>query len=191
MKRAPIHWSSSRRLLIFLAAFAFSGEACPSTESTLTPLESGTHSNVPVRSFQAVFDQDAFRNLHRHIHSHRLPPPSAPTVDFDRFVVVAAFMGQRSTLGYRIRFGDAVAVEDGTAILSVTESQPPPNTVQGQVITTPYAIAALAHGSYEKIAFVDPYGTVLESVTLLKDERPQTAPQRRRIERKIAGCERR
>ena len=123
-----------------------------------------------------MFDQYAFRKLHRRIHSHRLPPPSAPTVDFDRFMVVAAFMGQRSTLGYRIRFGDVAAIDGGTAILTVTESQPPPDTVQGQVITTPYVIAALAQGSYEKIAFVDPYGTVLERVTLRKDERSPHSP---------------
>jgi len=157
-------------LICFLALALPPAEAADS--SRLVPLESGNHSNAVDRSFQVLFDQPAFNKLHRNVHSGRLPPPASPQVDFDRFVVVAAFMGQRSTLGYRIGFGDAVAFEGGTASLPVTERGPPPGTVQGQAITTPYAIAALARGDYKEVAFVDPNGAVLQRVTVRREECP-------------------
>ena len=141
----------------------------------MTPLESGTLSNVSVRSFQAVFDQDAFRNLYRHIHRHRLPPPSAPTMDFDRFVVVAAFMGRRPSLGYRIRFGDVAAIRNGRASVWVVESEPLPGTAQGQMITTPYALAALARTGCDAIDFVDAEGGVVKQVVVPKPERPSSS----------------
>ena len=134
-------------------------------------MESGSHSNVSARSFQVVVDQDAFRELHRRIHSHRLPPPSAPTLDFSRVVVVAAFMGWRPSLGYRIGFGEAVVVEGGRARVRVVESEPPLGTVRGQVVTTPYALATLACAECDEIDFVDPDGDLIERVAPLKPGR--------------------
>ena len=158
-------WTRIWRSLTWLAAVVLpAAHAVAAASSALVPLESGNHSNAVGRSFQVLFDQQTFNRLHRSVHAHRSPPPDAPQVDFDRFVVVAAFMGQRSTLGYRIGFGDAVAIEDGTASLPVTESRPPPDAVLGQVITTPYAFASLACGGYEEVAFADPDGIVLERV---------------------------
>ena len=165
------------RLLIGLAATVLPVCACLSAELALTPIESGVHSNVSDRSLQVVFDQDAFRELHRRIHAHRLPSPRAPSVDFSRVLAVAAFMGWRPSLGYRIGFGDVVVVEGGRASVQVVESEPPPGAVRGQAVTTPYALATLACAECDAVDFVDTEGGVIESVAPLKPKRRKTAPR--------------
>ena len=171
MTQALTNWANLRLWLIGLAAFLLAASAALSAELPLTPIESGVHSNVSARSFRVVVDQDAFRELHRRIHSHRLPSPSAPLVDFSRVAVVAAFMGWRPSLGYRIGFGEAVVVEGGRASVRVVEREPPPGTVRGQVITTPYALAILACAECDEIDFVAPDGDLIERVAPLKPGR--------------------
>ena len=123
-------------------------------------MESGVFSGITEPMFAAIADEDAFNVLYRRIHSHRLPPPDPPPVDFDVHIVVGAFLGERPTNGYAVRIYDAIAEDGQVASIRVAEQTPAPNRSQGQITTTPYALATLARSDYREIVFKDGTGTV-------------------------------
>ena len=159
--------------LIGVAALVFGQVACAgSTDASLTPIESGAHSNVTERSFQAVVSDAAFRKLYGRLHAHRITRRSVPATDFDNVIVVAAFMGQRSTAGHRIGFADRIVVKDRVATVVVVEAHPLPTSNQAQVITTPFALAALPRGPYEAVAFSNRDGDVIQIRHLPRSDLP-------------------
>ena len=156
-----------RRLAATVASFACGAGVAACTvaavdlESTaLEPLERGAHSGVAYRSFRVIGDDRAFRTLYTSVHGHRMPAPRPPVVEFDTHVVVVAFLGARSTGGHRTGFG-AVAVEGAVARVALVERAPPVGAVLTQVMTTPYAIAALARRNVKVVELVDGTGAVV------------------------------
>ena len=133
----------------------------PAPLLTLVQVESGPQSNVSERGFRAIADQESLRELHRRIHSHGFGSQELPEVDFGSQIVLVAFMGQRSTAGHRIGFGGAAAIGNRTARILIVETRPSLEASVGQMMTTPYAIAALERGDYEEIVFVDQEGAVI------------------------------
>ncbi len=138
--------------------------------STLRSLESGAQSGVTERSFRIVSDECAFRQLHRSVHAHRIPLPPPPEVDFDRDIVLAAFLGARSTAGYHAGFGEVDVAGDMARVI-VFERSPPAGAVLAQVVTTPYAMAALSRWNLKAVVLVDPSGTVLFRAPLPRKRR--------------------
>lgn len=65
-----------------------------------------------------------------------------PEVDFGREMVVAVFLGSRPTAGFGVGIV-GVREEGGATIVAYRETRPRPGTVAAQVITSPYAIAAI------------------------------------------------
>ncbi len=126
----------------------------------LLPLEGGAHSGVADRSFRVVGDERTFRMLYASVHAQRIPAPRPPAVAFDTHVVLAAFLGARSTGGHRTGFG-AVAVEGEVARVALVERAPPVGAVLTQVMTTPYAMAALARRNVKVVELVDGTGAVV------------------------------
>lgn len=65
-----------------------------------------------------------------------------PEVDFDQEMVLAVFMGERRTGGYRVEVND-VARDGETLRVSVRMSAPGPNCMTTQALTQPYQIVRL------------------------------------------------
>ena len=126
----------------------------------LEPLEGGAHSGVAYRSFRVVGDERTFWMLYASVHAHRIPAPRPPAVEFDTHVVLVAFLGARSTGGHRTGFG-AVAVEGDVARVALVERSPPVGAVLTQVMTTPYAMAALVRRDVKVVELVDGAGAVV------------------------------
>ena len=131
----------------------------------LEPLERGGQSGVTERSFLLVGDERTFRALYASVHAKRMPSPRPPDVDFDANVVVAAFLGTRSTGGYRTAFG-AVAVEGGVARIVVVEEGPPAEALLTQAMTAPYAMATVSRGNLRAVELVDGMGAVVLHASL-------------------------
>ncbi len=132
----------------------------PSTSTLLEPLEGGGQSGVAERSFRVIGDERAFRALYAAVHANRMPSPRPPGVEFDAHVVLAAFLGTRSTGGHHTGFGP-VTVEGGVARVSVAEESPPAGAVLTQATTTPYAMATLARSDLKAVELVDGKGAVV------------------------------
>jgi VWFA-related protein len=64
------------------------------------------------------------------------PGRSAPEVDFSRSMVLAVFLGTRSTGGYDVQI-TRVHVEDGVMVVRWTERRPAPDQIAAQVMTAP------------------------------------------------------
>jgi hypothetical protein len=75
-----------------------------------------------------------------------------PSVDFNKEVVAAVFVGSRSTGGFAVEI--VRARQDGVAlVVSYKETRPSPDSVAAQVLTSPYHIVALPKGSTTDVKF--------------------------------------
>ena len=69
-----------------------------------------------------------------------------PAVDFNREMVLAVFLGTRSSGGYAVEIVGA-REEGGALVVTYRESRPQPGTVAAQVLTSPYHVVAVPkHG---------------------------------------------
>lgn len=60
----------------------------------------------------------------------------APAIDFAKNMVVAVFLGSRSSSGYQVEI-TGVRTEGDTLVVQWAERQPGPDTVAAQVMTAP------------------------------------------------------
>lgn len=72
----------------------------------------------------------------------RLPRPELPEIDFEKEMVVAIFMGERSSGGYEIEIINIIKTEKQIAI-EVEEEEPPPESLRTMVFTQPYHIVVI------------------------------------------------
>ena len=69
------------------------------------------------------------------------PKPETPAIDFTEHMVIAVFMGRRSTGGYSTRITN---IEDkDKRVVRVRESQPPADGMTTQALTSPYHVVVV------------------------------------------------
>ena len=73
------------------------------------------------------------------------PLPSQPTVDFSKQYVIAAFMGERPSSGYRIEIS-GIEKRGGTLDVYVKKYETPGMLT---VITNPFYLARVPKGAYK------------------------------------------
>ena len=125
---------------------------------TIERVEVGGQSGVvgEAAGFRLVTAVADFARLYGEIHAGTLPEPTVPAVDFDHFVVLAAFLGEQRSAGYGVDLGPAqVVAGDGGPWLEVTVTtrQPPPGAITAQVITSPYSLVRVPVGEWRKVRF--------------------------------------
>lgn len=114
------------------------GEGAPTVVVlTLRPLGSGPMSGISDEVFDVLRDEAAWRAF----WSTHAPAAAVPAVDFAS-EMVAAIVLQRNTGGYAVRI-DGARVTAGQLTISYTETRPGPDDVVIQVLTQPWALAAL------------------------------------------------
>ena len=75
-----------------------------------------------------------------------------PSVDFNKEVVAAVFLGTRPSAGYAVEI--VGARQEGVAlVVSYKETRPAPDSVAAQVLTSPYHIVAIPKGSTTDVKF--------------------------------------
>lgn len=104
----------------------------------ITTLDRGMTSDVAV-SRQAVAKTPAEWNALWRAHA---PSRSLPAVDFAKTMVVAAFLGTKTTGGYSV---DIVRTreERGALVVEYVEHRPAPDMMVAQVLTAPFHIVTL------------------------------------------------
>lgn len=105
-------------------------------------LAQGTYSGVTDERFEVVQDRATFIRLWRETHSAMVPAPDPPDIDFTTEIVVAVFMGRRTSGGHAIEVTGAVETADAVHV-SVSRRTPGPDDFVTMAITSPYHIVTL------------------------------------------------
>ena len=80
---------------------------------------------------------ETWKKVWREVHQAVSPKPKLPKVDFEKQVVLAVFMGEKNTGGYRIQIRGMK--DTGKKIeVSVKTTSPPQDGFSIQVLTQPY-----------------------------------------------------
>lgn len=139
--------------MLLLAAWLQAGApaaAHPGHPPMLRTIDKGAASNVDDAKTAVVRDAAAWKTLWQG-HS---PDRDLPPVDFSKEMVVAVFLGSRTTSGYDVTI-QGTRVDDGKLVVEYHETSPPRDAMTAQVITSPFHIAAVPTRSgdvrFEKI----------------------------------------
>lgn len=113
-----------------------------SSKSELTTLARGTYSGITSQEAVLITNLAQWDELWRR-HANRFdPPPARPPVDFDRFSVIALFLGERPTGGYAVTVTQ-VRAEGERLIITAQEHRPGPEAIVTQALTQPYHMVAI------------------------------------------------
>ena len=122
------------------------------------PLESWrSYSGIDRRQRLVIRDQQAWEDFWRRATSNTSPSQPAPTIDFDRDIVVIAAMGSRPTGGYAIAI-DGLFQQANDLYAVVLETSPGPSCGTTQAVTAPLAAARVRRVTGEVI-FVERQAT--------------------------------
>jgi len=135
-----------RTTLLTLLLAAAAGSACahpPSAPAPPLPLAELAQSplgSVTAPGREVVRDAAAWSRLWARMARDGSAPPA---VDFERQIVLVAFMGERRTGGHAILIR-AAELEDGALVVTVRETVPPPGAITTQMLTAPFHAVAVA-----------------------------------------------
>ena len=105
---------------------------------------SGAHSSVENGKVSLIKDESDWRQIWILARGNEDPLPDMPEIDFRSEYVIAAFMGQRSSAGYKIEITD---IEKKGKILKVNISNyETPGMLP--VVTRPYTLVRIPKGDY-------------------------------------------
>jgi hypothetical protein len=100
-------------------------------------------------------------------------------VDFRKEGVLAVYMGQRPTAGFRLALHDpTVAIADGVGKVVVRFEEPEPGAMVAQVLTSPCLLLRMPKQGIRQLRVVDPAGTLRASANVgvlpgSQERRPQ------------------
>lgn len=112
---------------------------------------------------ELIGDGDAYRSAYRQtgkqFHNSADIPPA---VDFNRFIVVAVYMGNRNTAGYGMGLASGIARigENNELDLQVSWTEPAEGIVSAQVMTSPCMLVSIPGGGYSTIRAIDEQGGI-------------------------------
>jgi hypothetical protein len=126
-------------LILLLAAWLQAGAPSATAHAPmLRTIDKGFESNVDESKTVVVRDAAAWKTLW---HGHA-PNRALPAVDFSKEMVVAVFMGSRTTSGYDVTI-QATREEGGALVVAYRDTMPARDAMTAQVITAPYHLAAV------------------------------------------------
>jgi PrcB C-terminal len=131
--------------LIISAAAALVIAGCASMgggDSGVDILASGNHSNMKDQQYVAFTNQADFDSMWQKAFAGQSGAPDKPVVDFSKNMVLAIFIGEQPTGGFRIRISK---VDTSGADIQVTfyGIQPGQNCRHPQTSTEPFLIATI------------------------------------------------
>lgn len=125
--------------IIPLLALIMSGPSIIAEESASpAPVRSwsGQQSGVNNSESIVVRSQEELTALWTRIHANVQPKPTVPKVDFSKSIVVASFMGARTTGGFSVKLGDPGMKNGELAVPIITKL---PTGMVTQATTSPWA----------------------------------------------------
>jgi hypothetical protein len=129
-------------------AFAALLLAVLQTSLPMRSIDQGQQSGIDVAKQVTARSLDEWDALWKQHGSGR----ARPSVDFNKEVVAAVFLGSRPTAGFGVQIA-RVRQEGAALVVSYTETRPAPGTLTAQIITSPYHIVAIPKGSTTDVKF--------------------------------------
>lgn len=105
-------------------------------------IEQGFDSGYRDRAAIVVRTLEEWRQVWERHTTLRLPQPEKPPVDFDREMVIAVFLGDRSTGGFAIEITRIKQRVDGLHV-RIEETAPPQDALVTQGFTSPYHLVRI------------------------------------------------
>ena len=127
--------------IVILAAGAGHAAKAASAALQLRPVAQGAHSSINERR-QSVIRTAAEWNKLWAEHSALSSDKTPPAVDFSKEMVLAVFLGTRTSGGYSVKVTDARVVGK-KLMVSAEETAPGPGRIRSHVITSPFAMVAV------------------------------------------------
>ena len=134
---------------IILAQLAYLITGCFSSARTTVKdgpiafavIDSGQHSLADTAAVFLIDNQKQWLEIWRFAKGSIEPMPPAPEIDFKRDMLVAVFMGKKSSGGYRVQMTNIEYAKD-TLSISIEYFRRPGGTLL-PVVTSPYQIAKI------------------------------------------------
>uniref|UniRef100_A0A7S1ZXI1 PrcB C-terminal domain-containing protein n=1 Tax=Trieres chinensis TaxID=1514140 RepID=A0A7S1ZXI1_TRICV len=147
--------ASTRPLLPPLLLLLITGLASSSASLTFETVAKGHSCGIYKPLTSVVRAPSDFVSLWSDHGSDRYPPPLAPVdaIDFEREMVVAVYRGSMSSGGYGVEVTGVEEREDGTLVVTVVETDPPPGATTSAALTQPYHVIKTAR-SDKDVRFV-------------------------------------
>lgn len=102
----------------------------------------GYYSGVTKSGEKVIDNLDAWQKVWKVVHKTVTPKPQLPPVDFEKQVVLAVFMGEKSTGGYEIKI-TSIKETDQALVVSVRATSPPADSFTTQALTQPYDLRVI------------------------------------------------
>ena len=114
----------------------------------MRPIDKGLNSSIDAARQVAVRTAAEWSTLWTQHAGER----KAPAVDFSKDVVLAVFMGTRSSTAFSVEIV-GTRTEGATLVVSYKETRPAPGGVAAQILTSPYHIVAVPKGPATDVKF--------------------------------------
>jgi len=107
-----------------------------------------TQSNYQEEGKYVIRDEDAFINLWENASDEEMPE-----VDFASEMVIAVFMGEKTSGGYNIEIVEILETED-TLEVTISETEPGADDMVTMALTYPEHIVSVANTSDKEVNFI-------------------------------------
>ncbi len=135
--------SNFMKTLIISAATALLMAGCAGMsggDSGANILATGSHSNIKDQIYQDIHNQADFDAMWNKAFAGQSGAPDKPVVDFSKDMVLAVFIGEQPSGGFRIRIGK-IDASGPTIEVTIVGIQPGQNCRHPQTSSEPFLIA--------------------------------------------------
>ncbi len=161
--RLEIH----QNVLLMLFAAMILLTACASRSIDYLVIDRGLTSGkrFPSLYFDVITEEKTFNKLFKEVHSHQLPPPLPPEIDFRSSRVIFISMGEKPTAGYRVEI-DTITWSRDALKVKVRFHEPLPGDIQATLVTHPFVMVKIKkEGNPKKVEFLDQGNQILVSIS--------------------------
>lgn len=150
--------------MILMALFTGCAKAGPQPFSILE--EGSAAMTTEDFTFALAMEQSEWEELYGQIHAHRLPPPRAPGVDFEKNLILMVAAGWKPSAGYQVHIS-RIEHLGATLQVHIEVHEPPADSLRLTVMTQPYAVILVERPErLEKVEFLDPQREILHRLHL-------------------------
>ena len=118
----------------------------------LHTIAKGIRSGIREPSQIAIRNQTEWQQLWRQHSSASTAPASLPTVDFDKELVAAVFLGEKPSGGYGVEISSAEVIDRALTVF-VKETSPSPGAIVTQGFNQPFHIVRIETAGVETVSF--------------------------------------
>ena len=136
-------------ILLFSNCFIFKDQG--EKELKFETFRKGFYSGIKEKKEIIIKNRDDFLKLWKNFTSNLIPPPEPPYIDFEKYMLIGVFMGNKPTGGFSIEI-EKIIEKDKEISVHVKEESPGKNCVVTMAFTQPYHIVTLLK-SDKKIKF--------------------------------------